>query len=73
MECGAGLTLCGLACVDLTTNGASCGACFHGCAGMAEALICCASTCVDSTNDPSNCGGCGIVCDSGSCASSMCH
>jgi Stigma-specific protein, Stig1 len=73
MECGAGLTLCGLACVDLTTNGASCGSCFHGCSGMAEALICCASTCVDSTHDPNNCGACGVVCDSGSCASSMCH
>jgi hypothetical protein len=73
-ECGAGLTLCGLACVDLTTNPNNCGACSNVCAGAATVIACCASKCVDNTTDPDNCGGCGIVCDAGmSCRSGMCQ
>lgn len=73
MECGAGLTLCGIACVDLTSSPTNCGSCSNACSGMAVIVACCASKCVDNTNDPNNCGGCGVVCDSGSCDSGMCH
>jgi hypothetical protein len=73
-DCGAGLTLCGIACVDLTTNPNNCGVCSNVCSGAAVVVACCASKCVDNTTDPNNCGGCGIVCDAGmSCRSGMCQ
>jgi len=64
-ECGAGLTSCGIACVDLTTNPNNCGGCGNVCSGVNMVISCCASKCVDNTTDPNNCGACGIVCDGG--------
>ena len=32
----------------------------------------CGGMCVDMSSDPNNCGGCGVVCDTGTCADSVC-
>jgi hypothetical protein len=68
--CGAGLTMCGGACFDLTADAANCGACGHAC-GVRE--VCNEGACVAG-------GGCttDADCDDGdpattdSCVSGMC-
>jgi hypothetical protein len=76
-ECGAGLSPCGILCVDLTSDPNSCGTCFNACSGSASGggtiVSCCASKCVDNGSDPNNCRTCGVVCDSGSCVSGTCR
>ena len=42
--CPAGLTECNGTCVDLTSDGANCGTCGHGCTGT---QVCLSSTCQD--------------------------
>ena len=65
----AGQSCCDGACVDLTSNPNSCGACGVSCGGGA----CCMNACVDSANDSNNCGGCGIVCsDNQPCRAGTC-
>ncbi|NUQ78275.1 MAG: hypothetical protein HUU21_32505 [Polyangiaceae bacterium] len=72
--CGAGLTLCGAMCVDLTSDEASCGACGKACSAGEEcsAGMCgppcmgsevkCNGICTDVTADAANCGGCDKPC-----------
>ncbi len=75
--CASGQTLCGDTCVDLTSNGDSCGACGNDCApgtvcnAGACAVACnggatqCGNSCVNLALDPSNCGACGATCTTG--------
>jgi hypothetical protein len=70
----AGLTLCGAACTNVSSDAKNCGACGHVClpgescavgvCGCAASNSYCASTqsCVDLSTDPINCGGCDQRC-----------
>ena len=78
--CASPRSLCGSACVDLSTDPSHCGRCGSGCpagrpctSGVCIADDCpggqfCAGTCVRTSVDPSNCGGCGQRC----CAGNLC-
>ncbi len=78
-------TLCGSVCVDLTRDGANCGACGVVCAtgtacsdGVCVA-VCptpttrCFGSCTDVSSDPDSCGACGAFCASGICNGGMCR
>lgn len=68
--CGDGLTCCGGACVDTTTNPSACGDCGTTCGADIE---CCGGTCSDRETDPMNCGSCGNVCGAGrACCGGTC-
>jgi Cys-rich repeat protein len=53
---------CQNTCVDLTGDGANCGACGKACK---QGESCCASACTDVTGDLANCGACGKACTGG--------
>ena len=73
--CGAGLTLCGQACVNTATDPANCGGCSKNCGGGATCsggscscpagATVCNGGCVNTSSDPKNCGSCGRACASG--------
>lgn len=80
--CANGRTLCGLGCIDLTTDVENCGACDNACAFgascAASACVCdqpgdivCAGTCIDVKDDAFNCGACDKQCAI-DCAGSAC-
>lgn len=75
VECSAGLTRCGLDCVDLTSESGNCGACGIAC-GEAQTCVnsacqcregstACNGQCAVLASDPRNCGACGNACPSG--------
>jgi hypothetical protein len=81
IQCNSGFpfsyTLCGIACVDLTSDSMNCGMCGNACpagetcinsqCGCANSLTYCPSTmmCVDTHSDAQNCGMCGHACGAG--------
>ena len=66
---GLASTCCNNVCVDITSDGNTCGGCGNPCG----ATSCCAGNCVDTMgSDTSNCGGCGLVCN-GTCVGGTCQ
>lgn len=73
--CGPGLVACDDDCVDLSVDGAHCGACGQPCAGACVGGECqplcapdeveCDGECVDLSGDFSHCGACGVACAPG--------
>jgi hypothetical protein len=57
--CSGGLTLCGDACKNLSTDPSNCGACGKTCPSD---HVCCNGTCANLSGDASNCGTCGHGC-----------
>jgi hypothetical protein len=81
LACCPGSVACGEACVDLTSDGANCGACGHACAagarcqeGVCEACATvCGGECTDLRSDSYNCGACGSACASDrTCTGGVC-
>ena len=84
--CGAGLTVCGTGCVDMTTNNVNCGTCGNACASprtcgsgkcnCPSGYTDCDGQCVNAQIDAQNCGGCGKacsgICSAGACQTSTC-
>ena len=81
--CPSGTCLCDLACVDIQTDPANCGACNNKCTGgkTCQSGVCtcpttlpddCNGVCVDTQNDPMNCGACGIACTGSACPPPLC-
>ena len=80
-NCAPGLTACGAACVNFSTDPNNCGNCGHACRGgqtctagvcsgnsnasCAPGMVMCGSGCVNYSTDPKNCGNCGQACQTG--------
>jgi hypothetical protein len=81
-ECAGGRTLCGLACIDTSSDEENCGECGTACTlGQActngtccqSGLTGCNDRCVDILIDEANCGACGIACAAGqTCTNGTC-
>ena len=82
--CDAPLSLCGEACLDLTSDESACGACDNACATgevcinggciCGDGLTRCSGSCVTIDSDPRHCGGCDLRCGEGSvCADGACR
>ena len=82
-RCAPGEERCGDACVDVSSDVTSCGACGNTCGAGATCasgactcgggLLHCSGTCVDPTTDAANCGSCGARCRADQvCAGSAC-
>ncbi len=86
-QCGTGMAMCGLSCIDVSADPENCGTCGNVCGGTTPFCVngACAATCgsgdiycagvgcVDAANDELNCGGCGNDCGSaGTCNSGVC-
>jgi hypothetical protein len=70
ITCPAGETVCGSACLDLSIDATSCGACGHACAAGSG---CRAGACVALGTDRLNCGAVGRACLPGeSCLAGAC-
>jgi hypothetical protein len=86
-QCGAGMAMCGVSCIDVTADTNNCGSCGNVCSGTTPFCVdsACAATCgfgdiycagvgcVDAASDEQNCGGCGNDCGTaGTCNSGVC-
>jgi len=85
LACGDGLTRCGDACRDVSSDPESCGGCGIRCAAgeRCESGACvpacsadrvlCGTICVDTSSDRSHCGACGVACGMGEeCCGGVC-
>ena len=86
VDCPAGLTPCGGACVNTSSDPQNCGKCGSSCQGGAcqggqctiapgcpPDLTACGGACVSTATDPAHCGGCFSQCPAGaSCVNGGC-
>ena len=87
-SCPSGQAMCGGACIDVSANPLSCGACSQACTadqicdrgackaaaqGCSAGTLACSGGCIDASTNASHCGSCDHACSTGQiCTSSQC-